>query len=83
MADERDFLTVKQAARELAITERAVQWRITHGQLAAQPLDPDAKRVTYLIPRDVLDKAIAAGLKGPQHKGGRKPKQRPGERDGI
>lgn len=77
MADRRDFLTVKQAARELAITERAVQWRIKHGQLAARPLDPDAKRVTYLIPRDVLERALAAGLKGPQHNGGRRPKPRP------
>ena len=67
--EERDLITVTEAAKELGVAGRTVLNRIESGQMRAQ-------RITsrlYLIPRDEVERWKPIG----KRKGGRPRKQRP------
>lgn len=59
-----NLLTVQQVARELNISVRAVQHRITVGSLAAEKLG-EGRTSAYVVTRDEVDRAKAAAQNAP------------------
>lgn len=55
MSTDSPFLSVSQAAEELALTDRAIRHRIKAGTLLATKLGPGT--ASYVITREEVDRA--------------------------
>lgn len=55
--NESEFLSVRQAAAELHLTDRAIRHRITTGTLAATKLGPGT--ASYVITRSEVERVKA------------------------
>ena len=71
----RDVLTVMEAARELGLSRRAIQNRITAGTIRAEQVNPRL----WLVPRSEVERLRGIGkLKpGPRPKHGQQPAHPP------
>jgi len=47
-------ISTKEAARLLNVSQRTIERYIQSGKLQAKPLDPKAKRITYIVSRASL-----------------------------
>jgi len=72
-----ETLTVTEAARELGLSATAVRYRLERGQLAGRRVHSRL----WLIPREVVEQAKAAGRLTPGPKKGSKRHPRAGSKE--